>query len=200
MIAIVNFIIMDEHTITISVGSKNPVKFKSALDGSIEALGLSSHNVIAEGFNVSSLVSDQPFGDEETKLGSSNRARHAYQEYLKSHGIPPSYSIGLEGGCLLNANKELECFAWITVFNGKKMGYSRTASFTLPSCIRDLVINEHLELGDADDRVFGTVNSKQSSGTVGHLTKGVIDRCLYYVHAVVLAFIPFNWPSLYDDV
>ena len=183
---------------TLSIGSKNPVKYKSSLDGYIKAFGLNDNNVIAEGYNVSSLVSDQPFGDEETKLGASNRAKNAYQEYLSKHeSVAPTYSIGLEGGCLVNTEEELECFAWIAVFDGKRMSFARTASFILPPCIRDLVRNEGLELGDADDRIFGTVNSKQNSGTVGHLTKGVIDRCLYYEHAVVLAFIPFHWPLLY---
>jgi len=40
-------------------------------------------------------------------------------------------------------------------------------------------------------------NSKQKSGAVGHLTKGVIDRTAYYVPAVVLAYIPWENPELY---
>jgi non-canonical (house-cleaning) NTP pyrophosphatase len=39
--------------------------------------------------------------------------------------------------------------------------------------------------------VFGRSNSKQQNGSVGILTHDVIDRTAYYVHAVILALIPF---------
>ncbi len=85
------------------------------------------------------------------------------------------------------------------MLKGKTLGTSRTSAFFLPHVIRDLVTKEGLELGAADDRVFGTQNSKQAAGAVGQLTKGVIDRTAYYEQAVVLAFIPFQWPELYSD-
>lgn len=80
---------------------------------------------------------------------------------------------------------------------GKTFGTSRTSSFFLPHVIRDLVLIDGLELGAADDKVFGTQNSKQAAGAVGQLTKGVIDRTAYYEQAVILAFIPFQWSDLY---
>jgi len=76
------------------------------------------------------------------------------------------------------------------------MGCARTSAFALPPAICALVA-AGMELGDADDKVFGSSNAKQAGGTVGHLTLGVIDRTLYYEQAVVLAFIPFHWPDLY---
>ena len=54
-----------------------------------------------------------------------------------------------------------------------------------------------MELGVADDTVFKRINSKQGTGTVGHLTQGVMNRSDYYCHAIVLALIPFNWPELF---
>ena len=45
----------------------------------------------------------------------------------------------------------MECFAWIAVFDGEQIGVARTASFTLPNLIRDLIMEEGMELGDADD-------------------------------------------------
>ena len=65
---------------------------------------------------------------------------------------------GLEGGVQTVGGKDLECFAWIVIYNGKSFGYARTASFRLPHVITKLV-NEGMELGDADDTVFNTVNS-----------------------------------------
>jgi non-canonical (house-cleaning) NTP pyrophosphatase len=54
-----------------------------------------------------------------------------------------------------------------------------------------------MELGDADDVVFGRTNSKQENGAVGLLTENVIDRTAYYVQALILALIPFKNSVLY---
>jgi non-canonical (house-cleaning) NTP pyrophosphatase len=75
------------------------------------------------------------------------------------------------------------------------MGKSRTGAFYLPEEIARLV-RDGMELGHADDVVFGRSNSKQQDGSIGLLTGGVIDRTLYYEHAVVLALIPFLNPQL----
>ena len=183
--------------ITLAVGSKNPVKLKAAIDGATRAFV--DKKVVGEGFNSPSGVRDQPMGDVETKTGAGNRAKHSFEEFAKLHGFAPSYALGLEGGVSVTESNELECFAWIAVYNGSTMGFSRTASFCLPPSIRDLVLVDGMELGDADDKVFGSTNAKQSGGTVGHLSNGVIERAEYYEHAVVLAFIPFHWPSLYTE-
>ena len=76
-------------------------------------------------------------------------------------------------------------------------GLAKTASFRLPQKICDLVLVEKMELGDADDAVFNRVNSKQGEGTVGVLTRSMIDRASYYDHAIKLAVIPFLWPEHY---
>ena len=48
-----------------------------------------------------------------------------------------------------------------------------------------------MELGDADDKVFQDINSKQKGGTIGKCTKGLIDRTQYYEHALACALVPF---------
>lgn len=188
--------------ISIAVGSKNPVKVKAATDGIIKALCLDFDIVESFKYDVASGVPDQPVGDEETKLGAINRAKAAYSEHVRATNENPSFSVGLEGGvskCAYEDDKHLECFAWIAIFNGSNVGLARTASFGLPNIIKTLVLKDGLELGDADDKVFGTVNNKQFSGTVGRLTNGIIDRTAYYEHAVILATIPFQWKDLYEN-
>lgn len=54
-----------------------------------------------------------------------------------------------------------------------------------------------MELGHADDKVFGRVDSKSRDGTVGFLTEGRIGRSEYYVHALELALVPLLWPEHY---
>lgn len=61
----------------------------------------------------------------------------------------------------------------------------------LPQEVASLV-RQGVELGIADDRVFGRSNSKQSNGAVGLLTADLIDRQRYYEHAVILALVPFK--------
>lgn len=188
---------MSSKPVVIAVGSKNPVKVKSALTGISESLPIESSagSISAVGLDIPSGVSDQPMSDDETKTGATARAKGAFEQHKVEFGQYPSYSVGLEGGCCFVGDK-LECFAWIVVYNGEKYGSARTASFFLPDAIATLV-RDGLELGDADDKVFGSTNNKQSGGTVGHLTNGVINRTDYYIHAVIFAFIPFLWPDLY---
>ena len=73
---------------------------------------------------------------------------------------------------------------------GDQMGRARTATLPLPSEVSDLIAQK-VELGEANDRVFGRVDSKRNSGSVGILTHDVIDRTAYFEHAVVLSLIPF---------
>ena len=70
-------------------------------------------------------------------------------------------------------------------------GESRTATFTLPEEISDLV-RGGAELGTATDQVMGDTDTKSTTGTVGPLTGGVIDRVAFYAHALVLAMVPFR--------
>lgn len=182
--------------IAIAVGSSNRAKKEAVFNGLKSVHQDSIINIHA--FEVASGVSIQPFGDDETKLGAVNRAKSAYVEYQSlNDGLGPKYSVGIEGGVQANSNKQMECFAWIVIYNGQYESCSRTSTFLLPPAISKLV-NEGVELGKADDEVFSRVESNQGSGTVGYLTHGIIDRCSYYSHAVVLAMIPFTNPELYD--
>lgn len=174
----------------IIVSSKNPVKINASETGFKKMFSI--EDVVCESVSVPSGVSDQPMSEEETLLGAMNRVKNA-----KNVVSEADYWVGIEGG-LKEENGEMETFAWVYIENKfGKMGKGRTGSFLLPEKLIAL-IKEGKELGDADDIVFGTVNSKQNKGTVGVLTKGVVDRTDYYIHAVILALIPFINPELYS--
>jgi inosine/xanthosine triphosphatase len=191
-----SFSVSSAMKLSIAVGSANPVKMGAAKAGLMNILQLGEDMLDMHGFNVASGVPDQPLGNEETKQGAINRAKAAHAAYQAEHNAAPTYSIGLEGGIQYSENDQAECFAWIVAYNGEKYGSAKTATFTLPKAMIDLV-KQGIELGYADDQVFSTVNSKQGKGTVGHLTKGVMDRTEYYTTAMTLAMIPFLWPELY---
>ena len=194
----------EKPALSIAVGSTNPVKIKAARAGVVKAFPETKFEVTIQGFSVPSEVSDQPMGDAETKMGAKNRAKNAADKYKEQFGSYPSFSVGMEGGCVIvpsdevNAKEELLTIAYMCVFDAEKnkIGFGRTGSYTLPDKIAELV-KGGMELGFADDQVFGKTNSKQDMGSVGLLTSGLINRFEYYDHAMVLALIPFMNPELY---
>jgi inosine/xanthosine triphosphatase len=194
---------MPAKIITVAVGSKNPVKVNAGELGFSKLFPAPEYTLVVEGFGAPSGVPDQPVGDKETKHGAMNRAKACWDMYVEAHGgQKPNFAVGMEGGIEgMDASSvdAMTCFAYITIYDGEenRYGSSKTATFDLPEKMATLV-RSGMELGTADDRVMGTINSKQGDGTVGALTNGLISRTDYYVPAVVMAFIPFNHPSLYE--
>jgi inosine/xanthosine triphosphatase len=179
----------------VAVGSTNPVKL-SSVKRAFERF-FPDTEIVTISYAASSGVSDQPMTDEETLRGALNRCQ-AVAAACKD--ALPDYAVGLEGGCSERSValpgtevKYLECFAWMAVFQvcSGRFGWARTGSFQLPPAVAELVISG-VELGIADDRVFGRSNSKQQDGAVGLLTRGVITRTDYYEHALLLALVPFG--------
>eukprot|EP00531_Pseudo-nitzschia_arenysensis_P008195 CAMPEP_0116147570 /NCGR_PEP_ID=MMETSP0329-20121206/17826_1 /TAXON_ID=697910 /ORGANISM="Pseudo-nitzschia arenysensis, Strain B593" /LENGTH=236 /DNA_ID=CAMNT_0003643509 /DNA_START=18 /DNA_END=728 /DNA_ORIENTATION=+ len=179
-----------------------------------------------QGFPVESGVADQPFGDKETIQGAKNRAVRAYHAYQKENNEFPHLSVGLEGGLewsslVLDPNGEqtLWCMAWMALYGKRNalladalassetgsweadekpiISLAKTGSFLLPPAMGDL-IKQGMELGDADDQISGRTKSKHGSGTVGYLTAGMIGRSAYYVHALILALVPWIRPDMYS--
>jgi non-canonical (house-cleaning) NTP pyrophosphatase len=56
-----------------------------------------------------------------------------------------------------------------------------------------------MELGDADDFIFGVSGSKRERGGVGLLTDDRVTRSQFYAEAVKLALIPFVNPELFPE-
>lgn len=183
----------------IVVASNNPVKIQSALSGFQQMFPAESFT--AGGISVPSGVKEQPMTDEETLQGALNRAANA-----SSTQPTADYWVGIEGGCE-EKHGELWTYAWVVVLGRDPAprrqwrdvdaisGSARTAAFRLPQEVAALVRNG-VELGVADDQIFGRSNSKQSNGAVGLLTGDLIDRQRYYEHAVILALIPFKNTTL----
>ena len=153
-------------------------------------------------------------GDKETRLGAENRVKNVIE---KMKDELPDFVVGLEGG-VEKVGSTLYCMAWyvvpiqhslththvhtpsrMCVVETKTMysSVSKSASFQLPRKVVKLMKEKNMELGDADDVVFGRSDSKRKDGTVGILTKGDIDRASYYEHALHMAMIPWRNPDLY---
>lgn len=175
----------------IIVASKNPVKIQAARSG-FEAMFKAAFQT--KGCSVTSGVSDQPMSSAETLQGAKNRAKNAQLAYPIA-----DFWVGIEGGIEAVGNTDMEAFAWIVILSKNQMGKAKTASFFLPPAITAL-IRTGMELGDADDQVFGDSNSKQKNGAVGLLTGDVMTRTGLYEEAIKLALIPFKNSNLYPLV
>jgi len=166
------------------VGSTNPVKIEAARRGFAAIFPTQDWEV--RGGPAESGVAHQPMGDPETLTGATQRA-------LTALALEPSaeYGVGIEGGCAW-LGEDMLTMAWVVICGRDGVtGKARSGSFVLPKQIAALVA-EGLELGDADDRVFGQTNSKQKNGSIGLLTGDVITRADYYTPVVSMALIPFR--------
>ena len=145
-----------------------------------------------ESVDVPSGVSDQPLSDEETRRGAGNRVNSA-----RAVSPDAAFWVGLEGGVEVIGDR-LTAFAWMAVLDPTgTLGEARTVTLPLPPRIKALV-DQGIELGDANDRVFSTVNSKQKGGAFGLLTNGIYTRESVYTEALVVAMVPFV-NDLYAD-
>lgn len=166
----------------IAVASRNPVKIGATEqafamvfpDEALELLPVS----------VESGVSDQPASDDETRRGARNRATAA-----RASAPDASYWVGLEGGVEV-IDGQLMAFAWMAVQGSDgRIGEARSATLPLPPAVKALV-DTGMELGDANDAVFSTVNSKQAGGAYGLLTDGLYTRESIYTQTLVIALTP----------
>ena len=176
------------------VGSRNPVKVEAARLGVQRAFP--GAEIEAVPVAVPSGVPNQPMDDEETRRGARGRADAA------TRAVPEAdFWIGMEGGLdeLRSASNHdperdrLFAYAWVAVrrrgpdgHDVPRLGESRTANFELPPKVVELV-RGGLELGEADDQVFGRNDSKSEEGAVGLLTRGLVTRAELYAPAVLLA-------------
>ena len=165
------------------IASHNPAKIRAVKD----AFALQFPRVDAQFFpvNVESGVSDQPLSDRETRHGARNRVQNAREMQPGA-----DFWVGLEGG-IETIDDQLMAFAWMAVMGpGHQVGEARTVTLPLPPAVKALV-DTGLELGNANDQVFSTVNSKHQGGAFGLLTNGIYTREGVYTEALVIALLPF---------
>ncbi len=167
----------------IVVTSHNPIKIAAVKQAFMTQFPLLEMELIPVA--VESGVADQPMSDAETRQGAQNRVANARHESPDA-----DYWVGLEGG-LDTFDGRLMAFAWMVIANSKKrISETRSATLPLPPRVQTLV-SDGLELGEANDRVFSTLNSKQSGGAYGLLTDGLMTRESIYTQTLILALIPF---------
>jgi inosine/xanthosine triphosphatase len=178
-----------DEMLIVAVGSQNVVKMNAVRLGLADLLG---DTLEIRGVAVESGVLAQPLGDEMTRTGAVNRARGALASMPEV-----AFGVGLEGGVSEMPDGAMYCHAWCAIVSREgTTGWASTGRCELPPAVAKL-IRSGMELGAADDLVFGRTNSKLGEGAVGLLTRGRIDRAAFYAPAVTLAAVRFLNPELY---
>lgn len=167
----------------IVVASKNPVKLRATREAF--AAIFPDHALDVTGIEVDSGAGEQPDSDARTRRGARTRAQRAQDAEPDA-----DFWIGLEGGVDVVDN-QLMAFAWMAV-KGRRgdVSEARSATLPLPPAIKELV-DGGMELGQANDSVFSTVNSKQGGGAYGLLTDGRYTRESIYAQTLIIALTPF---------
>lgn len=170
----------------IIVASKNPAKLEAVRQAFRTVMP--GRELSIEGLAVASGVKEQPDSDQETRQGSINRANAARTAHPEGN-----FWVGLEGGLERISDRWLAS-AWMAVLDEQgRLGIARTPTLPLPPAVEALLA-KGLELGQANDQVFATHNSKQKGGAFGLLTEGRMTRGGVYAQTLELAMIPLLSP------
>lgn len=171
----------------VAVGSKNPVKINATKRAFEKVFG--ECEIVS--LEVSSGVSDMPFGLEEIVNGAKNRAQKAIKE------LSADYGVGLEAGFeKTNLGTFVDGVVAIIDKQGN-WGIARRGGMLMPEKIVKEV-NPGKELGAVMDELLGRKNIKQEEGTIGYLTRNIIDRTKEFEDATVMALARFIRPELYE--
>ena len=143
------------------------------------------------GISVSSDVSDQPFGDEETQEGALNRARNASESRTNAVGI------GLEGGVKL-INDQLYICNWGALHLPDGTEFTAGgAQILLPTEIAREV-QSGKELGPVVELYFSKKNIRHNEGAIGILTNGAVSRTNLFVHILRLLIGQWRYSTVIE--
>lgn len=165
----------------IHIGSQNPVKVDSVREV-FEESGLYP-NATYTNSAVSSDVSDQPIGMEETVQGAINRARNAFQNC--------ELSVGIESG-LVNIPLTTTGYMNVTIcvlYDGTEFFIGLGPGFELPVHVTETVIAEKREVDHVMKELMpaNEEHDKGGGGIISLMTEGKITRKEHTKPAVWMA-------------
>jgi len=170
-----------QPTLTVTVGSKNPVKI-NAVSNALSAY-FPHQKIIANGVDAPSSVSEQPMTTKETRDGAVNRLRYCQQYHPDS-----DFYAAIEGG-VDSFEDGAATFAYLAIASGANMSVGRSANMPIPESVYQ-ALTQGEELGPLMDKLFNTTNIKQKGGAIGLLTNGLETRESNYTQALHLAIAP----------
>lgn len=168
----------------ILVGSLNPVKTNAAY----KAFSQYFPNSVIYEFNVSSLVSNQPIG-EEVFIGAENRCKALIKEDANNN-IKADYFVAIESGVVQLHNNWFNVDCSCIMDREQKTCYGLSPAYCLNEQITKRLLQRE-ELGIIIDDLYKINNSKQNGGAVALFSKGLTTRTEHCYQAILMALIQF---------
>jgi len=174
----------------VAVGSQNPVKVRAVARVLRAVWPEAEIREVA----VAPGVPGQPWGEAETIAGARRRAVAARA------ALDADLGFGLEGGVVeIPEAGGLFLNGWAAVATRSGQVYFGAGGRApLPPALVE-ALRQGEELGPAMDRLSGRENVKQTTGSVGVLTRGLVDREAQFAMAVTYALVPLLWPEWWSD-
>ncbi|MFD1066769.1 DUF84 family protein [Oceanobacillus locisalsi] len=155
----------------IIIGSENPTK--------IAAVKNIYHDFEVSPLKVPSNVSEQPFSDEETRLGAINRAKAC------SASSADGLGIGLEGGVMYVGDTLFLCNWGALSTEDGKLYTASGARIALPKEI-ETGLQTAGELSAMMDAYTKKENVRNHEGAIGVFTNNLVTREEMFTHVVQL--------------
>jgi inosine/xanthosine triphosphatase len=169
----------------VNVGSTNPVKVRAVA----KVLGTIFERPRVKGVDVVSKVSEQPF-EVEAIEGAINRAREALKE--------ADYGVGIEAGLFWHEQvRDFLDVQWCAVVDKRgRVTLGHGPGFAYPPFVVERV-KAGKTVGDAMEELTGKKGIGQTTGAIGFLTEGRMDRTRLTEGAVLMSMVPRIRKDLY---
>ncbi|MEM2924834.1 MAG: inosine/xanthosine triphosphatase [Methanocellales archaeon] len=175
----------------VAAGTVNPVK--------IQAI----KNVFSKIFRdvevipvpVDSKVGSEPFNSEVIK-GAIERAKQAYESRV-------DLAIGIEAGLFRNPytiSGYLD-IQYCAIYDGERITIGCGAGFEYPKKVIERVLREKKEIGTVMEELTGIKDIGETIGSIGYLSKGILNRITLTEQAILMALIPrLNNKIYFEDI
>ncbi|HLE46891.1 MAG TPA: inosine/xanthosine triphosphatase [Candidatus Thermoplasmatota archaeon] len=178
--------------VKLAVGTANALKVRAVRDA-FEA-GFPKLRFQVRGLRVKSGVPEQPT-EAETFAGAENRARRALARWPGA-----DYGVGVEAGLIKSPYLGRHLDVQYVVAVDKEGGFSAShgGGFYYPHRVEDEVLRGKT-VSDVMGPLAGDGRVGSTTGAVGFLSGGVVDRRELTRHGVLLALVPRIGRDLYQE-
>ncbi|MBI2078234.1 MAG: inosine/xanthosine triphosphatase [Euryarchaeota archaeon] len=178
--------------VRVAVGTHNALKVRAVADAFADAFP--SLRVKVRGVRVKSGVPEQPT-EAETFAGAENRARRALAAWPGA-----DYGVGVEAGLLASPYLRRHLDVQYVVVVDKEGGLSagHGGGFYYPRGVEERVLRGKT-ISDVMGPIARDPRLGSTTGAVGFLSRGAIDRRELTRHAVLLALVPRVRRDLYQE-
>ncbi|HWG92282.1 MAG TPA: inosine/xanthosine triphosphatase [Candidatus Thermoplasmatota archaeon] len=175
--------------VRVRVGSDNPVKVEAAR----RVLSRIHGELEVRGVPVLTTVPEQPF-EEDTWKGAVARAKAALGDGSEAH-----FGVGIEAGLVWSeAVKDHLDVQWCAIVDrGGRVTLGHGPGFQYPPAVTRAVREEERTVGSVMGDLTGNLDIGKTTGAIGYLTRGALDRTALTESAVLMALVPRFRRELY---